>query len=427
MGILFSVIVPVFNSERYISNAIKSVLRQKLEKKNYEIILINDNSSDQSLKIIRNFKKKFKNIKVINNKKNYKVSFCRNAGIKKATGKYIIFLDSDDEIKKNAFKDIKKIILKTEYDLILFLEYQSNKYRINKKQVNKIRNIDQFIKHDNKNKIYNPNCWNLVINRSFLNKAKVLFKKIDIFEDQVFCTEILFLARKIKVMPGTFYKYILRPLSLSRNTSYVSFRSCSYVLINFFKFFENKKLSVNKINFIKNRINFIMNINKVYLNICSKNQIKKISLNFQKNTKKLKVEGNFLKKYTNKISNFYKLEKLLKLKNQSINKINKLNYVNFDKIFIFSYGVVGRTLFHILKNNRVKINGFIDNNKNFLNANYSSVKIYDLKNFKRKIDQKLTKILVIVCQSNKFVTRKIVYQLKNIGLMKSNIRIFNAF
>ena len=170
-----------------------------------------------------------------------------------------------------------------------------------------------------------------------------------------------------------------------------------------------------------------MNINKVYLNICSKNQIKKISLNFQKNTKKLKVEGNFLKKYTNKISNFYKLEKLLKLKNQSINKINKLNYVNFDKIFIFSYGVVGRTLFHILKNNRVKINGFIDNNKNFLNANYSSVKIYDLKNFKRKIDQKLTKILVIVCQSNKFVTRKIVYQLKNIGLMKSNIRIFNAF
>ena len=50
-----------------------------------------------------------------------------------------------------------------------------------------------------------------------------------------------------------------------------------------------------------------------------------------------------------------------------------------------------------------------------------------LKNFKRKINQKLTKILVIVCQSNKFVTRKIVYQLKNIGLMKSNIRIFNAF
>ena len=91
MGILFSVIVPVFNSERYISNAIKSVLRQKLEKKNYEIILINDNSSDQSLKIIRNFKKKFKNIKVINNKKNYKVSFCRNAGIKKATENILFF------------------------------------------------------------------------------------------------------------------------------------------------------------------------------------------------------------------------------------------------------------------------------------------------------------------------------------------------
>ena len=87
MGILFSVIVPVFNSEKYVSNAIKSVLRQPFLKEKYEIILINDHSSDNSKLIIQNFKKKFKNIKVINNKKNYKVSYCRNIGIKSAMGK----------------------------------------------------------------------------------------------------------------------------------------------------------------------------------------------------------------------------------------------------------------------------------------------------------------------------------------------------
>ena len=64
-----SVIVPVFNSEKYVSNTIKSVLRQPFSKEKYEIILINDHSSDNSKLIIQNFKKKFKNIKVINNKK----------------------------------------------------------------------------------------------------------------------------------------------------------------------------------------------------------------------------------------------------------------------------------------------------------------------------------------------------------------------
>ena len=119
MGILFSVIVPVFNSEKYISNTIKSVLRQPFLKEKYEIILINDHSSDNSKLIIQNFKKKFKNIKVINNKKNYKVSYCRNIGIKSAMGKYIIFLDSDDELKENTFNEVARVLKQSGYLIII--------------------------------------------------------------------------------------------------------------------------------------------------------------------------------------------------------------------------------------------------------------------------------------------------------------------
>ena len=119
MGILFSVIVPVFNSEKYVSGAIKSILKEPFSKKKYEIILINDHSRDSSKLIIQNFKKKFKNIKVINNKKNYKVSYSRNIGIKSAIGKYIIFLDSDDELKNDTFNKLERLVSNHDYDLIL--------------------------------------------------------------------------------------------------------------------------------------------------------------------------------------------------------------------------------------------------------------------------------------------------------------------
>ena len=100
MRILFIIIIPVYNSEKYLLGSLKSILSQSFPQKNFEIIIINDNSKDSSDIIIKKFKKKFKNIKVIQNKINKKVSYCRNIGIRKARGEYIIFLDSDDELKK---------------------------------------------------------------------------------------------------------------------------------------------------------------------------------------------------------------------------------------------------------------------------------------------------------------------------------------
>ena len=110
MELLFSIIIPVYNSEKYLSSSLKSVLSQPFSKKKYEIILINDCSTDSSGSIIKSFKRRFKNIKVINNKINRRVSYCRNKGIQNAKGKYVIFLDSDDELKKNSLIKIENIL-----------------------------------------------------------------------------------------------------------------------------------------------------------------------------------------------------------------------------------------------------------------------------------------------------------------------------
>ena len=288
MGLLFSIIIPVFNSEKYISNSLKSVLKQPFSKKKYEIILIDDCSSDNSKAIIQNFKKKFKNIKIINNQKNYKVSYCRNVGIKNAKGKYIIFLDSDDELKKNSFNKIEKILSKYQYDLILCLEFKSNKCRINPKKIKQINNIDSFISYENKQRIYNPNCWNMILNKSFLEKKKLFFKKIDIFEDQVFCTEVLLATNNVKILPNSFYNYIQRSSSLSRNTNYLALKSCLLALINFLEIFKRSKLSRDKIIFIQDRIHFLMDNITKYLSACSETQIKQIAFSFESYTKKTK-------------------------------------------------------------------------------------------------------------------------------------------
>lgn len=89
-----SVIVPVYNSEKYIGRCIRSLLKQTIKKSNYELIIINDSSKDHSLREIKKYKSS--NIKVISNKKNLGLPASLNLGIKNCTGSFVVRVDSDD-------------------------------------------------------------------------------------------------------------------------------------------------------------------------------------------------------------------------------------------------------------------------------------------------------------------------------------------
>ena len=90
-----SIIIPLYNAEKYIYETLESVINN-IQKYNYEIIVVNDNSTDDSINIIESMN--ISNLKIINNIENMGVSFSRNIGIKNSVGKYITFLDSDDTI-----------------------------------------------------------------------------------------------------------------------------------------------------------------------------------------------------------------------------------------------------------------------------------------------------------------------------------------
>ena len=107
----FSIVIPVYNVEKYIKRCLDSVFNQSF--KDFEVIVVNDGTKDNSMDIVENY-----DVKIIT-QKNQGLSVARNTGVKKAKGEYIIFLDSDDYIEKDLLKNINKS-LDNNPDLVRF-------------------------------------------------------------------------------------------------------------------------------------------------------------------------------------------------------------------------------------------------------------------------------------------------------------------
>jgi len=102
VSVKISIIIPVFNREKYIARCLRSLLNQSIERKNYELIIINDGSNDKTQQILEFFKDAFKEeIKIIVNEKNIGLPASLNLGIKASIGKYIVRVDSDDYVNKH--------------------------------------------------------------------------------------------------------------------------------------------------------------------------------------------------------------------------------------------------------------------------------------------------------------------------------------
>ena len=117
---MVSVIIPVYNVEKYLEEALESVINQTL--KDIEIIIINDGSTDRSLEIAKGYALKDKRIKIID-QKNQGLSVARNRGIENAKGKYIYFMDSDDYIALETLEVCYKKCEEYELEMIYFVAF----------------------------------------------------------------------------------------------------------------------------------------------------------------------------------------------------------------------------------------------------------------------------------------------------------------
>lgn len=214
-----SVIIPVYNTSIYLRQCLDSVLEQDFD--DYEVICVNDGSTDNSLEILREYEKKSSKIKVID-QTNSGVATTRNTGLKNASGDFLAFLDSDDFIRENYLSKLYNAALKTKSDIVIcnFYRYyeQTNFakpvfYRFRRGQFNKYEILKGLIP-DN---LIHSYLWNKLWKREIFedNNAFPNMK----FEDLAIMSELIYKANKITVIPEALYYYRIRKTSIVRSIS----------------------------------------------------------------------------------------------------------------------------------------------------------------------------------------------------------------
>ena len=187
----FSVVIPVFNKEKYINETILSVLNQTYD--NYEIIIINDASTDNSLKIIEEVISD--KAVIINNKNNLGLSASRNIGFEASSYKYIAFLDGDDVWDKNFLKEINELIINFPKESIFGTYYKENYNgkilypKINIKE--KLLGTKFVVKN-----FFEANLRRLIITQSCLVFKKNIFDTVGLYNPKItFAEDIDFYIR----------------------------------------------------------------------------------------------------------------------------------------------------------------------------------------------------------------------------------------
>lgn len=209
--ILVSIIIPIFNAESYIDRCLKSILNNNI--KNIEIILVNDGSVDRSGEICEKYKCNYENIIYIN-QCNQGPSVARNNGIARARGKYIAFIDVDDEVKDNFINKIMDEIKRDDIDLFMWgIEYQW----INNEEIKKIENVQYDTKEYTSNKFlseitkyfnefYFNFVWNKLYKKDIILKNKIQFNKnFKRSEDLLFNLEYIKYIKDVKVLEDILY------------------------------------------------------------------------------------------------------------------------------------------------------------------------------------------------------------------------------
>jgi teichuronic acid biosynthesis glycosyltransferase TuaG len=176
-----SIITPVYNSERYLQKMINSVLKQSFS--NWELILIDDKSTDRSLGIIKGIKDKRIRFKI--NRKNLGAGLSRNIGTKMSKGRYITFIDSDDFWDKDFLIKTLKFIKKNNYDFVFTSYFWTDKNG----KVKGTFNVPKKVNYQDLLKTNPISC----LTRMYDTKriGKILSPKLKIRQDYVFCLKIL--------------------------------------------------------------------------------------------------------------------------------------------------------------------------------------------------------------------------------------------
>ena len=209
-----SVIVPVFNVEEYLEDALNCLVNQSFIE-NMEIIMIDDGSSDNSRYIIEKYALDYDNFHAFH-QENKGLSNTRNIGMSLAKGEYIQFLDSDDYISPNCCESLYELAKKNNCDIISFYRVRLKRYNIQDSylSVEGYENIDHTLDsvslNDYPELIWDTFCTNKLYKREFIEKNNLKFRPTKYYEDVPFGLESFLLGDGISIYKDSFYYWRIR-------------------------------------------------------------------------------------------------------------------------------------------------------------------------------------------------------------------------
>ena len=209
-----SIIIPVYGVEKYISKCLESLVNQTLN--DIEIIVVNDGTKDNSQKIIDKYVKKYPDKIKSYIKENGGQGSARNYGLKKATGEYIGYVDSDDFVEKDMYKKLYNKAIENDYDIVV-----CGNYNVSEDYQNK--NIDTFINNYNtdlENIFFGKMAvWNKIYKRDILIKNKLEFKEKVWYEDLAFTLKAIMNSNTFAFIDEPLYDYLIREGSTMNNSN----------------------------------------------------------------------------------------------------------------------------------------------------------------------------------------------------------------
>ncbi len=208
-----SIIVPIYNVEKYVHSCLESIFRQDMADETFEVILVNDGTPDKSMEMISDIIEAHHNIMIIE-QQNQGLSVARNNGMQKATGEYLIFVDSDDMLIDNCLSPLLKKAIESKVDLLIadYCEIDKNGICNQSQHIDPadIMNATEKTGEESFLKDLSPydcHVWHNIYRKKFLVDNKIEFTPDIIFEDIPFTHECYIKAKKCLKLNCPMYLY----------------------------------------------------------------------------------------------------------------------------------------------------------------------------------------------------------------------------
>lgn len=245
-----SVIIPIYNVEKYLGACLESVVLQSFD--DYEVICVNDASTDNSIEILKRYMESYDRIRLVEHEENRGLSAARNTGLREAKGKYIFFLDSDDMIVNNALEELFVCAEKNRTDIVYFnmstvweeetkkpVVYREPQY----KEYNGVYTGTEMFELFTEDRTYKIEAWRQFYRKEFLIENNLWFYEGILHEDNLFSFLCAMKACRVMNINKNYYVHRIHENSIMTTKNRLRAESLFVVLMEIFHYWNGNKFN----------------------------------------------------------------------------------------------------------------------------------------------------------------------------------------